>query len=252
MPQNRSSVGRTSSCVGVTNEYSATWFDTYLSPGNAAEVDRELEFIQQHLPVGQFPKILDVPCGIGRHAAPLASAGYEVWGVDRSTAALEVARRSSPPTVRYLPLDMHDIAALDERFDAVICLWTSFGFGDATETRALLSSMGDCVRPGGRILLDVYNADGIEQLPVESVDERGDRTVSTLRSVEAGKFRVEIRYSDSSDIDIMEWSVYTPTELEQMAAAVGLTSVLACVWFDEARPPAPEHPRMQFLFERPE
>jgi RimJ/RimL family protein N-acetyltransferase len=46
-----------------------------------------------------------VPCGYGRHAAPLAAEGYRVVGLDRSTAQLDEARRrrataSQPRLVR--------------------------------------------------------------------------------------------------------------------------------------------------------
>ena len=37
-------------------------------------------------------ELLDVPCGFGRHAVPLAAAGYAVTGVDRSSALLDAAR----------------------------------------------------------------------------------------------------------------------------------------------------------------
>ena len=56
--------------------------------------------------------LLDVPCGYGRHAIPLARAGYRVTGVDRSPTLLaearrragdEAARSSSRPTTASCP-----------------------------------------------------------------------------------------------------------------------------------------------------
>ena len=47
-------------------------------------------------PAGRRPDggdVLDVPCGFGRHALPLAAAGYRVTGVDRSPTLLDEARR---------------------------------------------------------------------------------------------------------------------------------------------------------------
>src|SRR6201999_893423 len=37
-------------------------------------------------------ELLDVACGFGRHALPLAQAGFHVTGVDRSAALLDEAR----------------------------------------------------------------------------------------------------------------------------------------------------------------
>lgn len=38
-------------------------------------------------------RVLDVPCGYGRHAVPLAAEGYQVFGLDRSVTQLDEARR---------------------------------------------------------------------------------------------------------------------------------------------------------------
>jgi 2-polyprenyl-3-methyl-5-hydroxy-6-metoxy-1,4-benzoquinol methylase len=94
----------------MANEFPQAWFDTFLAPENAAPVHRELDFIQAHLPASRFPRLLDVPCGIGRHAGPLAALGYEVLGIDRSEAALSVAG-SLHPKVEFRRLDMLALGA---------------------------------------------------------------------------------------------------------------------------------------------
>ncbi|PYO76348.1 MAG: class I SAM-dependent methyltransferase, partial [Gemmatimonadetes bacterium] len=52
------------------------------------------------LPVGS--RVLDVPCGQGRHTHLLAEAGYDVDGLDYSKDLLAVARRrGTGHTLRY-------------------------------------------------------------------------------------------------------------------------------------------------------
>lgn len=233
----------------MANEFPDIWFDTFLNPENAAPVHRELRFIQSHLPVHDFPRLLDVPCGIGRHAGPLAALGYDVLGLDRSEKALSVARRCYPD-VEFRAMDMFDLRSLGERFDAVLCLWQSFGYGDPVGNRTLLRDMGHVVRPGGRVLLDIYNADAVEGLPDSAEEERAGRTVRTRRVREGRRLRVESRYSDSVETDVHEWEIYSPSELETLAADVGLDVLVRCAWFDPAIPPSPDHLRMQFLLER--
>ena len=46
------------------------------------------------LPSGS--RILDVPCGQGRHAHLLAESGFDVDGLDYSTDLLDLARRREP------------------------------------------------------------------------------------------------------------------------------------------------------------
>jgi ubiquinone/menaquinone biosynthesis C-methylase UbiE len=80
------------------------------------------------LPAGS--RVLDVPCGQGRHAHLLAEAGFDVEGLDYSADLLAVARRRGiGPTLRYRQGDMRKMPGRwTDRFDAVLNLFTSFGF----------------------------------------------------------------------------------------------------------------------------
>src|SRR5690606_33690977 len=90
------------------------------------EVARLLDLLA--LPVGA--RVLDVPCGQGRHVHLLAEAGLDVTGLDYSAHLLKAARkRGTARTLRYVRGDMRTLP--DEwsgRFDAVVNLFTSFGF----------------------------------------------------------------------------------------------------------------------------
>jgi SAM-dependent methyltransferase len=76
--------------------------------------------------------ILELACGTGRIALPLAKAGLHVTGVDRSEAMLSIARRKLgvlPASVRErLTLVNQDMAALnsDRRFGFVFVPFHSF------------------------------------------------------------------------------------------------------------------------------
>lgn len=233
----------------MPNEFPPIWFDTFLRPENAAPVDRELAFIQRHLPRSTFRRLLDMPCGIGRHAGPLSALGYEVLGIDRSAAALAVARETYPG-VECLELDMFRIASIGRTFDGVLCLWQSFGYGTPDQNRQLLRDMRQVLRPGGRILLDIYNAAAAVDLPLWTTEQRGERVVRTRRKWDHRRLHVELEYSDAQGIDIHEWEVYTASELRQLAGEVNLEVLLSCAWFDESIQPSNEHLRMQLLLER--
>ena len=235
----------------MTNRFSSTWFETFLSPGTAAPVDRELEFIRTYLPLEDFPRLLDIPCGIGRHANPLARIGYNVLGIDRSEAALEVARHEETPGATFRKLDMADLASVPETFDGVLCLWSSFGYGTVEENQQLLRDMSDRLREGGRLLLDVYNADALPLLPTAESAIRGGRTVTTRRELVDRRFRVHITYSGSHDDDTSDWLVYTPSQLRDAGLSAGLNPLFACAWFNRDLLPSAEHLRMQMLLEKP-
>ena len=234
----------------MTNEFSATWFETFLAPETAAPIDRELDFIRTHLPLVEFPRLLDVPCGIGRHAIPLARLGYTVLGIDRSEPALEVARRQNVPGATFRAVDMTDLASVEDTFDGVLCLWSSFGYGTLQQNQRLLGDMAGRLRDGGRLLLDVYNADALQHLPAAESAVRSGRTITTRRELVDRRYRVHLSYSGTQDEDSFDWLVYTPAQLKETGASVGLNALFACAWFDRDVPPSADHLRMQLLFEK--
>lgn len=106
-------------------------------------------------------RILDLPCGFGRHAVELARRGFRVTGVDISPALLAQARRAAAAAgveVEFGRGDMRRLA-FRGRFDAVLNLFTSFGyFGDAGDAR-VLGNFHQALRPAGRLLLHVVHRD---------------------------------------------------------------------------------------------
>jgi SAM-dependent methyltransferase len=73
--------------------------------------------------------ILDVGCGYGRIAIPLAERGYRVTGLDISPQLLRAARRDARARARTITFDEGSMTALPyaaESFDACICLWSAF------------------------------------------------------------------------------------------------------------------------------
>jgi SAM-dependent methyltransferase len=115
----------------------------------------EVDFVLRSLHPPEGARILDLPCGYGRHAALLARRGFHVVGVDLSIAMLAEARRRSTegPRLRFRRGDMRRIAYREE-FDAVINLYTSFGYFTPAQNVAALRRMARALRPGGRLLID--------------------------------------------------------------------------------------------------
>jgi len=114
------------------------------------------------LPVGA--RVLDCPCGQGRHAHLLAEAGYDVDGVDYSVDLLKRARaRGIGATLRYTRANMRTLPARwTRRFDAVINVFTSFGFFDDPEDDArVIREFGRVLKPGGVLLWHGGSRDGV-------------------------------------------------------------------------------------------
>jgi SAM-dependent methyltransferase len=123
--------------------------------------EREVDFIDASLSLQIGSRILDLACGVGRHAMILARRGYEVAGMDLSMPLLQIAlseaqKRSSP--VKFVHGDMRamNFASI---FDGCYCWQTSFGYFDDPTNFRVLQGVQRALKPGGRFLLDVINRD---------------------------------------------------------------------------------------------
>jgi len=128
-----------------------------LAARTTAEWDLQtIEFVREMLPAAQ--RILDVGCGYGRIAIPLAEAGHNVVGVDISEDMLQEARRRASEVgipVEWLLGDMCNLPQGDQSFDVVLCLWLTFHeLYQESEQLAALREMIRVLRPGGWALLD--------------------------------------------------------------------------------------------------
>ena len=232
----------------MANSYSNEWYETFLGPIPAQTTATELAFIGRHLPVEEFPRLLDLCCGSGRHACELTARGYRVLGVDVNPHAVVAARRRCPGG-SFAVCDMRSLDTLATRFDGIINLWHSFGYFDEATNRDVLRQIHGRLRPGGRTILDVYNRAHSENRPSEEVALKGARQVRTTRAHSGARHRVQIEY-DGTLRDEFDWELYNPTELERICVDAGLHPLVRCAWFDEAIPPSPDHARMQFVCER--
>lgn len=103
--------------------------------------------------------ILDIGCGTGSHAIPLAKKGYSVVGVDVSGPMLEIARKKSAglKNLKFLRMDMRKIE-LREKFDAAIIMFAALGYaGGFNGVKKTLVGIRKHMKPGGILIFDVWN-----------------------------------------------------------------------------------------------
>jgi SAM-dependent methyltransferase len=233
----------------MVNEYSPVWFETFERTVPDAQTLAEVAFLERWLPLPRFETVLDLCCGAGRHAIALAERGRRVTGVDSSRHALARAARRAPRGVEWIDRDLRSLAALGRTFDAVVCLWQSFGHFDAATNAAVLRAMRDALAPHGRLVLDVYHRDFFERRQGSRRLERDGAHIEETKSMIADRLTVRLAYPDGRG-DAFEWQVFTPDELRALAEANGLRALVACATFDESARPSADVPRMQWVFER--
>lgn len=124
------------------------------------EVARLLEILE--LPAGA--KVLDAPCGQGRHAHLLAEAGFDVDGLDFSKVLIgKAGQRGKGKNLRYTVGDMRKMPARWRgRFDAVLNLFTSFGFFEhPDEDEKAIGEFSRVLKPGGVLIWQGGSRDGV-------------------------------------------------------------------------------------------
>ncbi|HUF29861.1 MAG TPA: class I SAM-dependent methyltransferase [Gemmatimonadaceae bacterium] len=218
------------------SEWWETHFDAYYlleySPmfdaaRDRREVGRLLDLLA--LPVGS--RVLDVPCGQGRHAHLLAEAGLDVTGLDYSAYLLKVAkRRGKSRGLRYERGDMRTLPAKwTGRFDAVVNLFTSFGFFlDPSDDVQVIREFARVLAPGGTLIWHGGSRDGVMARFLESDWwKASDGTmVGHKRAFDpvAGVMTVRASWSGKKSSGEREHRIrlYTATRLAELFAAAGM------------------------------
>lgn len=153
----------------AAREWWTSYFDAHYlleyEPLFTLERDRrEVARLVEILGLPSGARILDCPCGQGRHAHLLAEAGFDVDGVDYSADLIALAKeRGTGPRLRYRRADMRRLPrAWSGRFDAVANLFTSFGFFlDPADDVRVIREFARVLRPGGVLVWHGGSRDGV-------------------------------------------------------------------------------------------
>jgi len=234
-----------------TNGYSATWFALFLAEPDPRQTACEVAFLRRVLPRPDVSSVLDLCCGYGRHAGPLAETGYRVLGIDRDPDVITRAQSLHRfPNLAFRVHDMMSLDALPDVFDAVVCMWQSFGYFDQATNAGVLAQIGGHLQPGGRAVLDIYNRAFFEQHQgTRSIQQRCETVVTTQR-IEDDQLVVMLHYVERKERNVFTWQLFTPQSIAQLAEAKGLRTVLMCSSFRENEVPSQDIPRMQLVFEK--
>ncbi len=115
-------------------------------------------------------RVLDAPCGFGRHSIEFARRGFEVTGVDFNETELaraEAAARAAGVRLRLICQDMRDMEFAGE-FALAVNLFSSIGYFSDDEDRLLIDRFWRALGPGGVFVLDTRNRDHwVRSLPAE-------------------------------------------------------------------------------------
>lgn len=112
-------------------------------------------------------RVLDMPCGTGRHSLAFARLGYTVTGVDRTADYVAEARHTAADEgldATFVVADMRHFRQ-ENAFDLAVNLYTSFGyFIDPAEDVAVLRNFHASLRPGGVLVLEMVGKEVLARI----------------------------------------------------------------------------------------
>ena len=217
-------------------EDESLWIDTYpymFSPSRIAAAEAEVAPLLR-LVGGEPQAVLDLCCGPGRFAIPLARRGLRVTGVDRTAFFLAKAKERAAAAgvaVEWVQEDMRTFVRPGV-YDLALSMFTSFGyFDDKDEDLTVLRNIYASLRPGGALVMDVVGkelvAAGFES--TRSRKHADGSVVIDTREVLDDWTRIRMEWTivkgDEIRVYAIHHTVYSGQELKDRFAAAGLADV---------------------------
>lgn len=173
--------------------------------------------------------VLDVGCGNGRHLAALRAAGLAAFGLDYSPALLAAAGARPACAGRLLRADMR-VPPVAGGWGAALLLFTAFGYFDDQENAACLAALGRLLAPGGWVVLDLPEPDGLAAALVPRSVRRtpAGLELDERRRIVAGRIEKTVELSRAGVVErryVESVRLYRRDELARLAEAAGLALV---------------------------
>ena len=216
------------------------WWRHYFDAGYVREYEPLLDLVEDRRQVARLiellelptgARILDLACGQGRHAHLLAEAGFDVDGLDLSAHLIDAAKaRGTGKTLRYRRGDMRKLpSAWTGRFDAVVNLFTSFGFfAHARDDARVVRECARVLKPGGVMLWQGGSRDGVmaKFLPSDWWTTRDGTIIAQDRSFDplTGFLTIKSLWQGKRGTEHREHRIrlYTATRLAELMLDAGL------------------------------
>lgn len=130
-----------------------------LSSRQAGFIERSARWIVEQFELGPGKHAADFGCGPGLYTTRLAASGAAVTGIDFSTRSIRHARDLATRegvAVEHVQADYLEFET-DERFDLITMIMCDFCALGPENRHAMLVRFRHLLRPGGRLLFDVYS-----------------------------------------------------------------------------------------------
>jgi SAM-dependent methyltransferase len=213
--------------------FSGLMVESWLQMIGEEQTKSEVEFIKKELGISPPAKILDVPCGGGRHSLALTAAGFQMTGVDISADMLKAARSSSASRKLSVTWEQRDSRNLPWRqeFDGAFCFGNSFGYYDDAGNAEFLKAVASALKPGAKFILDTG---ALMEAILFSFQERNWYQIGDMKFLRNARYdppssRIETEYTlirgDQTETKSALHRIFMYRELCELVTSAGYTDV---------------------------
>lgn len=209
--------------------------ESWLRAPAAAQTEQEADFVAEALGVAPPARLLDVPCGGGRHSHALADRGYAMTGVDLSADFLAAAGSrpvKEPGSIRWEHREMRELP-WPEAFDGAYCLGNSFGYLDEGGNAEFLMAVARVLKTAARFVLETSY---VMEVILPTLQERawyetGDLLMLAQRRYDPATSRLHVEYrwirGGETETRSMSARLYSHREIQRLLNEAGFTEVRA-------------------------
>lgn len=229
-------------------DYSSHYYDLlYKEKDYEAEVAYVNQLLQTHGISGR--DLLDFGSGTGRHGCLLASRGYRVYGIERSSAMVAAAQQAEGFSCQTGDITTTQLSC---RFNAVLSLFHVVSYQTTNSAlQALFANAAYHLDPGGLFLFDVWYSPAVSaQRPELRVKRLRTHDLSITRiaepTVHPNANCVDVHYTVmAQDLTTGALHSFEEThsmrhfslpELDLLAEAAGFERLIAEEWLTGAEP----------------
>lgn len=141
------------------------WYETFFAgincemweiAGTQQMTNDEVAFLLSvfHLPKGS--KILDLPCGTGRHSVELATQGYNLTAIDISKEFINSLKKKVAEQQLNIKIIHANILSLElqDSFDGAFCIGNSFGYFPYADMQIFIQKVSNLLKPKAKWIIN--------------------------------------------------------------------------------------------------
>ena len=239
------------------------WYEYFFSGINCEMWERaipeelsakEADYLIGVMDIKKGDEILDIPCGFGRLAIPLAKKGIKITGIDISEQFLNGLEGKIEEGGLSIRTILGNILTLDIEgmYDGAYCIGNSFGYFDFAGMNQFVKKISGYLKPGARFIINsgMVAESILTHIPPEKTYVLGDLTMQINNEyiIEDSCLVPHLTYTknEASETHHFKHYVYTMGEIKRLLASYGFEIIALHNGFQKD-PYAPGDPQVYIV-----